>query len=82
MKEMCMHYKNHLTEEMADIKSYMDMSCELKKSGNDLEAQIVKDIAKDESTHAKHIIHMLEKNDYNVEDAKNTLHAMLAEYGL
>ena len=82
MKEMCTIYKSHLMDEMNDIKDYMSMSCELKKSGNDLEAQVIKDIAKDESTHAKMLVHILEKNGYNMEETKKTLENMLSEYGL
>lgn len=53
-------------DEISDIQKYMDMSSEVSGSAGG----VLKDIARDEYTHAKHLIEILEEGGGVPEDLK------------
>ena len=60
MIDFCNKIKQHLEDENKDVISYMELAEEASDSGY---AQILKDIAYEESIHAKHLKDILEDID-------------------
>lgn len=53
--------KHELPSEFDGVSEYMKLAHEAKMHGNDGHAQILKDMAKEEYTHAKHLKCMLDE---------------------
>lgn len=62
MTELLNQLKTGLPDEIKGIKSYIHMAHEAKAAGNDCEAAMLKQMAWEEHTHARHIMHILDRH--------------------
>lgn len=62
MDELWRKLKTDLTGEINDVKGYATLAKMARDSGNDCEAQILRDMAWEEHTHAKHLMHILNRH--------------------
>lgn len=78
--EVLKKLKAEIPDEIKGIKEYSELSKAARENGHDEWAGMLRDMAHEECTHAKHIMYILDKNNisyseyaqaYN--DAKNTL---------
>ena len=66
--EMINALKMRVKDELEDSMKYMEMSHKARDCGKSQDAQIFRDIAKDEYTHAGHINHILKEHGSNTNE--------------
>ena len=66
--EMINALKMRVKDELEDSMKYMEMSHKARDYGKPQDAQIFRDIAKDEYTHAGHINHVLKEHGSNTNE--------------
>lgn len=82
MSELMRHLSDGLPDEIDGVKRYVKMSRVATEAGDDCEAAMLKQMAWEEHTHARHIMHILDRHgvDYTeyvpaFREAEAMLHA-------